>query len=207
MSRCSKPKKIRLIAITGGFACGKSEAARLFKKKGLTVLSADAIYHALLKDSQALKKKLVARFGRGVLTGGKVDRAKLKKKVFSCGNQKCFLALDRITHPFIIKELKKRIEYYRGKVSCLGVEVPLLYEAGLKSLFDTIVVVSSSLHTQIRRALDCGYTKPQILRLLRHQLPLEKKKRRAHFVIENVTTRKELEKRVNQVYKKIIDRR
>ena len=200
-------KKIRLIAITGGFASGKSEAAKMFKKKGLTVLSADKIYHKLLEDCEALKKKLVARFGRGILTRGKVDRGKLKEKIFTSKNQKSFLTLDKITHPFIIKELKRKIAYYQGKVSCLAVEVPLLYEAGLRSMFDTIVVVSSSLHTQIRRALDCGYTKPQILRLLRHQLPLEKKKRRAHFVIDNLKDRKELEKKVNQVYKNIINRR
>jgi dephospho-CoA kinase len=197
-------KKIRLIAITGGFATGKSQAAKIFKKKGLTVLSADKIYHKLLEDCESLKRKLVAKYGRGILTRGKVDRSKLKEKIFTSQNQKSFLTLDKITHPFIIKELKKRIAYYQGKVSLLAVEVPLLYEAGLKSMFDTIVVVSSSLHIQIRRALDCGYTKPQILRLLRHQLPLEKKKRRAHFVIENLKTRKELEKRVDEVYRSII---
>ncbi|MBN2119774.1 MAG: dephospho-CoA kinase [Candidatus Omnitrophica bacterium] len=193
-----------LIGLTGGFATGKSTLAKFFKKKGAAFLSADRIYHELLLKDSFLKRSLVEKFGKDILQQGRVSRRKLKQRLLNNPGRSDLKALSRIVHPYIIKHLKKRIASYEKKAEVLIVEVPLLFEAKLDRLFDKITLVNCPLKLQLKRAIESGYTKKQVINLIREQLPLEKKIKRADFVIENTGTLKELKKKADVLYQKII---
>lgn len=190
-----------LIGITGGFLTGKSTVAEFFKAKRISILSADKIYHRLLLENKVLQKKIIRAFGTQILIKGKISRRRLKQRVV----KKCsFTKLNKITHPFIIEKIRKKINEYNTKKNVLIIETPLLYEAKLEKLFDIIIVVSASLAVQIRRAKKAGLARKDALTLIRSQLPLVKKERMADFVIRNNGTLKELKAEVEKIYRNII---
>ena len=190
-----------VIGLTGGFLSGKSTVAKFFKEKGTVVISADKIYHELLLRDKYLKNKLTKEFGEDLIIQGRINRRKIKERALTKAGLK---KLKSITHPYIIKELKKRISFYKKKVKFLVVETPLLYEADLARLFDKIIVVSSSLRLQLKRAVNLGYSREEALSLIKSQLPLIKKEKLADFIIRNYGTLETLRKNIDKVYKEIM---
>ncbi|HNX91199.1 MAG TPA: dephospho-CoA kinase, partial [Candidatus Omnitrophota bacterium] len=70
-------KKVKVIGITGIFASGKSTVSDMLEAKGAVKIDADRIGHSLLEKNAGVKNELVAVFGAGILSNGKIDRKKL----------------------------------------------------------------------------------------------------------------------------------
>lgn len=89
-----------IIGITGSFGTGKTTVANMFAEYGFEVINADRLYHGIYKKDKRLKNKILNEFGT-------LDRDKIKKIVFNDPNK--LKKLNKITHPIIIKEIKKEI--------------------------------------------------------------------------------------------------
>ncbi len=192
--------KLRILGITGGVGTGKSTVTAEFEKLGYGKVSADEVAHRIILKGRPAYAKLLAFFGRSILgKGGAIDRRKLGRLAFKDGESR--RALDKITHPEIIREIKTAIkkELLRKETVCL--EAPLLFEAGLEGLAGAVLVVYALKKTQLRRLAGKGYSKKEAESRLEAQLPLEEKIRRADFVIVNEVSRSALKAQVQTIHK------
>ena len=187
-----------IIGLTGGVACGKSSAAAYFIKYGATVIDADKISKEVSESKQVIDE-ICMQFGNEVLNNGKLERKKLAKIVF--GDKEKLEKLNNIMHPFIIEKIKAEIEKNRGKKLVI-VDIPLLYEVGFEKYLDKVIVISAPFEIQLSRlmARDSRDYETAVA-MIKAQMPLFEKIKKADIVIENGGTKEELG---NKVYETIM---
>ncbi|MBW2980602.1 dephospho-CoA kinase [Candidatus Woesearchaeota archaeon] len=182
------------LGITGIFGSGKTEVANMFARCGYKVVSVDKVGHKLL-DKKEIKKKIIREFG-DVLTKNKVDRRKLKDIVFY--DSKKLKKLNKIIHPYLIKEVKKLI---KGKAV---VDAALLIELGLHKHLDKVIVVKINKNNAVKRILKKKkYTKKEIENIIKSQLTQNKKLRYADFIINNNKSLDNTKKQVIDINKSL----
>jgi len=161
------------------------------------VIDADKISHSLLKPETKVYKRIVKIFGKGILRrNGAVNRRELGKIVFS--NKTLLKKLNGIMHPEIIRLIKKKLSEIKKGIIVL--DAPLIIEAGQSGLVDKLVVVKTKMAKQINRIRNnTAFTKNEILKRIKSQIPLKKKLRLADFVIDNDGTFEETKKQVRQI--------
>lgn len=193
-----------IIGITGSLGSGKSTVAQMFRQKGIRVLDADKIAHKFLLPGTSSFKRIVKDFGAAVLKDGRIDRSRLADIVFSDAQQ--LKRLCNIIHPQVAKEIKAQIRIFRAKKtkSFLMIDVPLLFEAGLDKVCDHIIVVYASPKVQIARIQKRSHwTKYEILKRMKAQMPIEKKIARADFVIDNQGNINQTKKGVEKIWQEL----
>ena len=193
-----------VVGLTGNLASGKSEAAKVFMKKGARVIDADEIARKLTQKNVALKSAIAKMFGRAfVKKGGRIDRRKLAWHVFS--NPRDLKKLNVLVHPSVIIEIYKQLEKFRAKKGVVILDVPLLFESKMEKLADFTVVVKASEASMLSRASRRGIPAALARKILAAQWPAMKKARLADFVIDNNGSAEDLERRVHQVMETILE--
>ena len=194
------------VGVTGSFGTGKTTVARMLARYGAKVLDADKIAHQLLKRRGPCFKAVVARYGKDILTKGRIDRRKLGRVVFD--DPKKLKNLEKVIHPFIIKEIKfnlRRLAHSKRK-GIVVVDVPLLFEAGLHRMVDKVIVVKANRATQIQRLVKrTGMKRNDIIKRIEIQMPIRHKIRRADFVIDNGGSLAQTRKQVKMIWRKLKD--
>ncbi|MDP8264614.1 MAG: dephospho-CoA kinase [Candidatus Aceula lacicola] len=196
-----------IIGITGSFGSGKTVVANMFRQKRVKVLDADRIAHDLMRSGNPCFKSIVSYFGEEVLKKGQIDRRILGDLVFR--NKKYLKKLCSIVHPEVIKEIKNKIRFLKKnkRFKNIVMDVPLLFESGLDSLCDVIVVVKATQGKQIERIQKkTDLTKSEILRRIRFQMPIQKKIQRANCVIDNTKIFKQTKKQVEDLCQEILNK-
>lgn len=190
-----------VLGITGSFGSGKTTVARIFKSKGAQAIDADSIAHRLLKPKSPIYKEIIGAFGKVILKKNKtIDRHRLGDIVF--GNKNLLKKLNRITHSEIIRVIKDKIKTSRAELIVL--DAPLLIEAGLRKPIAKLIVVKVTRKKQLERIIKkTSLSKSDILRRIRHQIPLSDKVRIADFVIDNSGSIKNTQKQVEQILKEV----
>jgi len=182
----NKPKKKPIIGILGGVGSGKSTVAAEFARSGCAVIDADEIAHNLL-DKKELRNKVVARFGRKILSrSGKIDRKKLSDIVFA--DAKKLSALNRIIHPLVFKEVTKLIKRAnrQSKVKAIVLDMPLLMEVGWAKRCDKLIFVKCRQKIRVERAKKAGILGVGTLKNReKFQISLDKKESIADNTIDN----------------------
>jgi dephospho-CoA kinase len=223
------------VGLTGGIACGKSTVTQIFRKStssknldkdAFVVIDLDSIAHDILvpgkMGSDCGYKRLTDAFaGEDIFVSGcsendkekPIDRRKLGDIVFRNSNKRKIL--NRITHPLISKIMMKQIVRHglfpsEGNASIVCVDIPLLYEIGLKMrlLFGIKVVVACDTDTQLKRLMERNkdLTKEQCLHRINSQIPIAEKVKMADIVIWNNGSFDELRLQVENARKEIIHR-
>ena len=188
--------------MTGGIASGKSVVARLLEEKGCFVHSADKAAHDLMSPGRPAWKKIVARFGRDILSEDRtIDRARLGPLVFSDPSARRFL--DRLLHPLVLAErerILRRLER-EGRVRIFVSEAALTIEAGYARHFDRVVVVHCSQSEQVRRLRERdGIGRAAALRKIGAQMPRKEKLRHADYAIDTTGSLDETVEQTERVY-------
>lgn len=193
------------MGITGGFGSGKTTVAKIFKSFGTQLIDADRIASRIIKPGSKIYKRTVNAFGKDILKDNKaIDRYKLAHIVFN--NKNLLKRLNKIMHPEIIRIIKEQIKTSRAKLIIL--DAPLLIEVGLENLVDKLIVVKIKRNEQIKRIQGkTSLSKTDILKRIRHQIPLSDKVRLADFVIDNNGTIDNTEKQVIRIWKKLRPRK
>lgn len=194
-----------IIGVTGSIGTGKSTVAAMFKALGAKVLDADRIAHRVIKKGSLAHRKIVKTFGRGVLTSsGAIDRSMLADEVFR--DKRRLGRLCRVIHPEVICDVKKYIKAacFRGGIPAVVIDAPLLIEARMRDMTDTLVVVVTDFNTQVARVKkSAGLSAVEIKRRAKNQLPLKEKASLADYVIDNTGSKKDTKKVVRKIWKEI----
>ena len=186
------------IALTGGIATGKSTVASLLALNGMRVIDADTISHEILDASAEWVKE---SFGEEYVTGKKVDRAKLGSLVFSDLDAK--RKLEEYLHPKIREEIKKRSEKQDKLNFPYLIDIPLFFENNSYDIKDSVVVYTPA-DIQLERFMKRnGYSKEESLKRISSQMPIDEKKDKATWLIDNSKDLKHLQEEVEDFVEKI----
>ncbi len=186
------------IALTGSIATGKSTVASLLLLNGMRVIDADTISHEILDASVAWVEDT---FGKEFLKFSKVNRAKLGELIFS--NAEAKKTLEAYLHPKIKAEIEKRSEKQDRLKFPYLIDIPLFFENNNYDIKESVVVFTPS-QVQLERFMKRnGYSKEESLKRIATQLPIEEKRARATWVIDNSKDLKHLQDECERFVEKI----
>lgn len=169
------------IGLTGSIGMGKSTTAKMFAAEGVPVHDADAGVHALYAGRAA---PLIEAAFPGTVTGGKVDRTLLSRRVL--GKPEAMKRLEAIVHPLVREEEQLFLDRARSERRRIVVlDIPLLFETGGQARVDAVVVVTADPAIQRERVLGRpGMTEERFEAILAKQMADADKRRRAHFLVD-----------------------
>lgn len=176
-----------IIGLTGGIASGKSTVSALFVREGAALVDADVIAREVMLPGHPVLAAAVQAFGERILQpDGTLDRAGLGEIVFR--DPEALQTLNSLTHPAIRKEIKARMNALEQEhpQRLVIVDIPLLYESGLDTLFEQVIVVYVPRSVQLARLMErSGMTLEQAEGRIAAQMDIELKRSRATYVIDN----------------------
>lgn len=187
---------MKKIAITGGIASGKSAACQFFKELGSFVVEADKIGHELLNSDTNLIEQIVQSLGPEILKNGKIDRRVVAEKVFK--SRELLEKLEKLLHPRILERIealyKKACE--ERKHTFFIAEIPLLFEVGWDTLFDTTILVWANEEKSKLRFKKKSLPPEQYEMRMKRQLTLKEKEKKATYTIQNNGSLKDLKEEI-----------
>jgi dephospho-CoA kinase len=191
---------VLLVGLTGGIGSGKSTVARLLEKRGAVVFDADLLAREAVEPGTPGHAAVIERFGADVLApGGELDREALASIVFADPSAR--RDLEGIVHPEVRRLFAEGSEAYRDTDRVVVFSAPLLVETGMHTAFETLVVVSATVATQIERLMrQRGMSESSIRARIEAQAPLEDKAAVADFLVDNEGTLDELESQVDRLW-------
>jgi len=198
-----------IVGVLGGIGSGKSTVARMIASEGGgLVIDADADAKAAL-DEPAVRDQLVAWWGEGVLhEDGRVDRKALADIVFADESER--RRLESVVHPRVAAKRASKLEEARGDGSVVLVvlDVPLLAEVGLADQCDALVFVEADRAARLERlGRTRGWGEAEVARREKNQMPLDRKREMAHYVVRNDDTSEACLAQVRKVVPRILDTR
>jgi len=148
-----------VIGLSGKYCSGKNAAASIFEELDLPAIDVDKLGHLALA---AEITRIEEVFGSQVIAEEKpqnrslplrfVNRRALGSIVFS--DPAKLIALEEITHPWMVQEITRRIEEFGRKGHRhVIVNAAILYRMGLHTICESVVWIEAPLCLRIRRAL------------------------------------------------------
>ncbi len=189
------------VGLTGGLGSGKSTALAALQRLGASTISSDAVVHELYAGPE-LRDAVVERFGTEVAPGGEVDRSAVAQRAFATPQDTAWL--EGLVWPMVGARVAAWLEQARAAdppPRAAVVEVPLLFEAGLESIYDATIAVIADERLRSERAAERGHA--QVDERAARQLPQEEKARRATFVVRNDGSEEDLERKLSSVLDKL----
>ena len=190
------------VAVTGGAGSGKSTVVQMFKDLGAQVLDADEVARQVVAVGEPAWEELRRTWGPEFFhEDGSLDRAKVAQRVFS--DPQARRRLNELIHPQVARKIKARLEELEQQGEPLVVvEVPLLFEAGLQSAYDRVVVVFAEPGDQVNR-LTARDQRPEgeVTGILKAQWPLKEKLAQADYVVDNCGSLSQTQLQVENIWR------
>lgn len=153
-----------IIGITGGIGSGKSTIARALAARGYAVYDCDKEAKRIIAENKDVQQQIINLFGEKSFVNGVYNTQYISKCVFSPSLQgrsgEALLAqLNAIIHPAVKEDICQRSGLYSVSAAVcqakpvLFIESAILYEAGLDSLCDKIIVVEAPEDIRIARTI------------------------------------------------------
>jgi dephospho-CoA kinase len=198
---------VKVVALTGGVASGKSTVARMLRSLGAEVLDADQVARELVEPGQPALDEIAEAFGRDFLTSdGRLDRRKLAGVVFS--DPQARRRLNAILHPRILGRLRERLRELAAlrPQTVVVVDLPLLFDVSMPEFeqLDAIVVYATPATQRRRLMIRDGLSEEEAEARLQAQVPLEEKLARARWVVDNEGPLHRTRAQVERVWEEIL---
>ena len=190
------------IGLTGGIGSGKSSVARIFSALGAAVIDTDEIAHRLTAKGTPALAAIIDQFGSCYqLPDGNLDRARLRKRVFSDHAAK--EKLEKLLHPLIKQQVVSEMTDAQG--SYLVLVIPLFFEtSAYRDLVDRVLVVDCDENQQISRTMSRSKLSAEEVRsIMAHQTPRAERIKQADDILSNRGNHADLEgytKKLHQHY-------
>ena len=188
------------IVLTGSIATGKSSASVLLSSLGFQIIDADKVAHQVLNEQSSVIAEI---FGEELVNNAEVDRKALGSIVFTDSTKR--KALEDLLHPLIYDEIERRSLVLDKKKKPYLVDIPLFFEGGRYPIEKSIVVYATIEQQFERLMARNGYTKEEAQSRINTQIPVEEKRKKATYVIDNSGTLTQLKAECARVTKEIID--
>jgi dephospho-CoA kinase len=185
------------IGLTGGIGAGKSTALAALERLGAVCLSTDRVVHELY-ESPEIRDAVAARFGPGVIAGGRVDRPALARAAFATEEGRGWL--EQLLWP----RVGERIAAFRAEADAVSpppraavVEIPLLFESGSDHGFDATVAVIADEAIRHERAAARGHE--ALSERAARQLTQQEKSQRATYTVINDGSEPDLQDQLSAI--------
>lgn len=179
---------MKVIGITGGAGCGKTEILRYLESRyKCRVLQADRAAERLQEPGGLCYRRIVELLGTDILgPEGRIDRQAMATVIF--GNKDMLAAVNAVIHPAVRTYILQRIEEAarEGTADFFFLEAALLIECGYEEIVDEMWYVYAD--EEARRArLKAGrqYSDHKTDAIFAAQLPEETYRAHCGFVIDN----------------------
>ena len=173
------------IGITGGISTGKTAFCDCLREiaPAAKFFNADQAARELAHLDPDVRKEIAQEFGADIYSAaGDLNRERVRAIILQSASKKN--ALEQILHPRIRRQWSA--EAQTSSSHFFFADIPLLYETGGETLCDRVVVVACSPHIQLARLLSRGKIgEGEAKEMIRSQMPLEEKIKRADHVIWN----------------------
>lgn len=178
---------MRIIGLTGGIASGKSTASSILKELGAIIIDADEVARKVVKQGSPALVEIRQYFGEQIiLEDGNLNRKKLGNIVFSSGY--LLEQLNKITHPYIIKEIINEINWHKKTLDnhVIILDAALLIEMKLTYLVDEVWLISIPEDIQLKRLVHReNISAEDAKKRINAQMSIEDKKQYADKIIDN----------------------
>src|SRR5256885_9115083 len=181
---------MELIGLSGGVGSGKSTVTGFLRELGATVVDADEGARAVVEPGTPGYRQVVAEFGPTVVRDGRLDRARLAEVVFN--DRTALDRLNAIVHPLVREWTGERLaEAAEAGAAFVVQDIPLLFENGYEAMFGATILVWVPAALQLKRLVARGMTEADAEARIANQLPIDTKRERATYVIDNSGSREE----------------
>lgn len=148
-----------LIGITGGIGSGKSTIARALKARGFTVYDCDHEAKRIIAGNKEVQQKIIALLGpesfvHDTLSPCTYNTVYVAKRVFA--DPSLLNQLNSIIHPAVKQDIQQ-FSINHSQISIIFIESAILFEAGLDSLCDKIILVEAPEEVRISRTIARDY--------------------------------------------------
>ena len=191
---------MKIIGITGGVGCGKSEVIRyIMKKYNCFVIFADDVAKQLQQKGNLCYDRIVALLGKEILTlDGEIDKAKMAAKIFA--DEVLLESVNDIIHPAVYDYVKEKIAEYKKKneIDFFIIEAALLIECGYGKIVNEMWYVYTADDLRRERLKSSrGYSDEKINQIFSSQLSYEEFKKASSFVLNNNGTVEDTQKQID----------
>ncbi len=187
---CSLP----IVALTGSIATGKSTVKDIFKNLGRDIIDADQLVKEIYTFPHV--KNQISSINPKYIDGNNIEfeilrtdffnDAELRKKVED-------IIFNEIPSLFLKKVKKSQSPF-------VIYDIPLLYEKDLLKEVDFIILSHCTSDQQIERLISRDKISEDLaIKMINSQLPIDKKKDKADFIIDNSKDKKDLYPQVEKV--------
>ncbi|MFO8090803.1 MAG: dephospho-CoA kinase [Desulfatiglandaceae bacterium] len=194
-----------VIGLTGGIASGKSTVGSMLVERGASLIDFDDLAREVVEPASPALEEIVEIFGNGIMDhDGGLDRKALGRVVFFDPQQR--KRLEAVTHPRIFDlYLHKAGTILAEKESATIIAaIPLLFELNLEELFHAVILVHAPEQLQKRRLMERdGISARHAEQILKSQMPIDEKVRRARFVVYNDGGLDETRRRVDALWREL----
>jgi dephospho-CoA kinase len=174
----SRSKKL-VVGLSGGIACGKSSALKVFRELGCDGISTDRITSGILENNDSVKRSIGDKWGRDVFINNQIDKPKIAEIIFNSVPERIWL--EELLHPLVRKVWISSVE--ASNKTTVVVEIPLLFEKSLQNFFEITVCLISEKNIQLQRLHDRGLTNVQSNARIESQMRLTEKMQLADIVM------------------------
>ena len=193
------------VGLTGGLACGKSFVGEVLRDYGCLVIQADELGHAVLAPGGEAYDDVVREFGSGILdAAGRIERRALAAQVFGAPGR--LATLNSLVHPPVFRREDLLLTEFaaREPQGIAVVEAAIMIETGRYRRYDRIVLVVCGEEQQRERALRRdGASESDVSARLSRQMPLEEKRKHAHFVIDTSGEKEDTVRQTRAVFQEL----
>ena len=190
------------IGLTGGLASGKSFVGEALASYGCLVVEADELGHQALSPGGEAHDAVIREFGAQIVgDAGEIDRQRLAELVFDQPDK--LARLNALVHPPVVRREEEMAAEFarRSPEGIFVVEAAILIETGSYERFDRLILVICTEEQQVERAMRReGAVEAVVRARLSRQMPVDDKRKFAHFVIDTSGTKENTLRQTEAVY-------
>ncbi len=173
---------VPIIGLTGGISTGKSTVAKFFQDIDVAVISADALVKNIYQTKEA-KEFIKTHFPKMINADDSINFKLLRADVFN--NEESKIKVESFIYSKLPEEFLKAFNGFSNP-ELIVYDVPLLFEKGLDQKVDLSVCVYTTSEIQLERLKTRDKIDTELaLKIISKQIPIEEKKAKSQFVIDN----------------------